>query len=92
MWLFSVTRSKNLEGHGVIQSLGGDGYHGGAGGRIATYLQEEIYYHGDFDSLGGGGKGLYLTSGGPGSVYIFDYRCALSLSFTVTINKYGVVL
>ncbi|WAR26297.1 TENX-like protein [Mya arenaria] len=66
--------SQILEGHGVIRSLGGDGYHGGAGGRIATYLKEEIYYHGSFNSLGGSGKGHYLTAGGPGSVYLFDYR------------------
>ena len=60
----------------MIQSLGGDGYHGGAGGRIATYLTEKIYYHGSFEALGGSGQGQYLTAGGPGSVYINDKRYA----------------
>jgi hypothetical protein len=71
---FINNSSQNLEGHGVLQSLGGDGYNGGAGGRIAVYLDEEIYFHGTFESLGGNGDGHYLTEGGPGSVYIRDVR------------------
>lgn len=70
----TIYRSYNLEGHGVIQSIGGDGYHGGSGGRIAIYLDTEIYYHGTYEALGGSGEGYYLTEGGPGSVYIYDVR------------------
>ncbi|KAH3880022.1 hypothetical protein DPMN_003934 [Dreissena polymorpha] len=72
--LLTFFRSQNLEGHGVIQSHGGDGYHGGSGGRVAVYLEEEIYFFGSFDSLGGSGVGPYLTAGGPGAIYIKDKR------------------
>ena len=71
---FVYYRSINLEGHGVIQSLGGDGYSGGAGGRVAVYLDTLVYFHGTYQSLGGDGNGHYLSQGGPGSVYIHDIR------------------
>ena len=58
----------------MIQSHGGDGANGGAGGRIAAILQTEIYYFGTHHALGGSGTGYYLTAGGPGSVYIQDER------------------
>ena len=58
----------------MIQSLGGDGVNGGAGGRIAIVLKTEIYYFGNYKALGGSGTGYYLSAGGPGSVYIQDKR------------------
>jgi hypothetical protein len=47
-----MCRSQNLEGHGLIQSHSGDGFHGGAGGHVAMFLQEEIYFFGSFGALG----------------------------------------
>ena len=74
-------RSYNLEGHGQIQSRGGNGYGGGAGGRIGVYLDTQLYYHGHMSAIGGAGTGHYLTHGGPGSVYIQDIRYVLFLCF-----------
>lgn len=73
-------RSINLEGHGTLQAHGGDGHSGGSGGRIAVYLDTQIYFHGTHQSLGGDGKGAYLSEGGPGSVYIQDTRSVKLLS------------
>ena len=70
-----LIRAYNLEGHGILQSIGGNGVAGGSGGRIAVILETEIYYFGSFEALGGDGDETgNLTSGGPGSVYIRDKR------------------
>ena len=74
VFFFLFSSSYNLEGHGIIQSVGGDGANGGAGGRIAIILNTEIYFFGTYKALGGSGVGYYLTSGGPGSVYVQDKR------------------
>ena len=58
----------------MISSLGGNGANGGAGGRIAVVLNTETYFFGSFNALGGSGTGHYLTSGGPGSIYLQDQR------------------
>ena len=74
MFPWYICSSHNLEGFGVIQSRGGDGANGGAGGRIAVILKTEVYHFGVYETRGGSGTGHYLTAGGPGSVYIQDRR------------------
>ena len=65
-----------MEGYGLLNSHGGNGYYGGAGGRIAVYLDTEMYFFGTFEAYGGDSSiHAYLSEGGPGSVYIKDVRC-----------------
>lgn len=68
-------KSKNLEGHGLFTSAGGSGVCGGSGGRIAFWLDTQIYFFGTYQTTGGVGRSQTdLTTGGPGSAYINDTR------------------
>lgn len=59
-----------LLGHGALSVQGGNGGSGGSGGRIAVYQSKDLFFHGDFQTLGGVGNGGYKTDGGPGSLYL----------------------
>ena len=68
-------QSQDLEGHGLYTSVGGSGVCGGSGGRIAFWLDTQIYFFGSYQTTGGAGSSQTdLTTGGPGSVYINDTR------------------
>ncbi|XP_038052472.1 uncharacterized protein LOC119725183 [Patiria miniata] len=66
--------TETLDGDGVIEASGGDGYSGslsqygggGAGGRIAVYYTNN-HFIGDFEATGGASS---YEPGGPGTVYL----------------------
>ena len=77
-----LIRAETLEGHGSIRGIGGAGNGkegaGGSGGRIAIHLKKQIKFLGQFMIHGGKAGDPLLDrtdkGGGPGTVYISDYR------------------
>ena len=67
--------TRELDGHGEFEVMGGTGAFGGSGGRIAISVDSEHTFDGTFVTYGGAGSAdTYLASGGPGSAYVEDLR------------------
>ena len=63
-----------FEGYGTVSATGGTGVTGGSGGRIAVHTKAANHFSGKLTARGGVGTRPYLSSGGPGSVYIEEIR------------------
>ena len=71
----SILLQTNIfEGYGTVSVTGGAGATGGSGGRIAVYTKAANHFSGTLTAKGGLGTGPYLSSGGPGSVYVEELR------------------
>ena len=60
------------QGYGKIQTIGGDGYGGGSGGRIALYFASNKTYSGTFDAYGGlSQNGSANWEGSAGTIFFY---------------------
>ena len=69
-----LIRADVFEGYGTVSATGGAGVTGGSGGRIAVHTKAANHFSGKLTARGGVGTRPYLSSGGPGSVYVEETR------------------
>ena len=90
--LFSTVQ---FTGNGILDVSGGSGIGqktgGGSGGRLAVYVKSQSRYFGQYLAIGGNagdaGNDLSQASGGPGTVYIWEFLNQIPHNRLILDNK-----